>query len=110
LAKSKKKSKNSHKPAINLRTDASTHLPGKKFKSPRITLEESWKFLTDITEKVMMKFSKNDQQKLLQIGKVLAAAGMIYQHVIEYGVRAKVQQLHIDKEGKDEKKKNQQSR
>jgi hypothetical protein len=35
----------------------------------------------------MFKFSKVDQMAVLKLGTNLAIAGMIYQHVLELGVR-----------------------
>jgi hypothetical protein len=52
-----------------------------------ISLEDSWKFLTSIAEAVIYRFSKKDQDLLLALGTVLCKIGMIYHHVIEYGVR-----------------------
>jgi Protein of unknown function (DUF2660) len=51
-----------------------------------ITLEESWEFLNRITEAVMTKFSQKDQELVLALGKQLCKIGVIYNHVIEYGV------------------------
>lgn len=61
--------------------------PRKPTPPRRLTLEESWRFLTEITELVMFKFSRKDQQVTLELGKIMAQTGMIYQHVIEYGIR-----------------------
>jgi hypothetical protein len=64
-------------------------IPRKKPGRVNITLEESWKFLTSITEAVMFKFSKPDQQSVVRIGTIIAQAGVVYQHVIELGIRSK---------------------
>jgi translation initiation factor 1 (eIF-1/SUI1) len=66
---------------------ANTIVVPKKKNVVVITLEESWKFITSIAEEIIAKFNHDDQKMLLQLGKKLAATGMIYNHVIEYGVR-----------------------
>jgi uncharacterized protein DUF2660 len=48
-------------------------------------LEESWKFLTRITEQVLANFSSSEQSRILNIGKKLIESGVIYQHIV-YGV------------------------
>lgn len=46
-------------------------------------LELSWKFLYDITETVLNKFSVRDQQETLQNGRELVKLGVKYQHVVD---------------------------
>ncbi len=46
-------------------------------------LELSWKFLYDITETVLNKFSVRDQQESLKQGRVMVEHGMKYQHVVD---------------------------
>ena len=58
----------------------------KKF-SIKERLELSWKFLYDITEIVLNKFSKDDREMVHQMGKTLAKTGMRYEHVVELGIR-----------------------
>ena len=46
-------------------------------------LELSWKFLYDITETVLNKFSIRDQQETMKQGRVMVETGMKYQHVVD---------------------------
>ncbi|MDG1436471.1 MAG: DUF2660 domain-containing protein [Rickettsiaceae bacterium] len=46
-------------------------------------IELSWQFLTDITEKILNKFSKPDQDKVYQSGNLLAKNGAKYNHNVE---------------------------
>jgi len=50
-------------------------------------LELSWQFLYDITDIVLGKFSTQDQEATLAIGKSLLENGGRYEHVIDYGIR-----------------------
>jgi hypothetical protein len=79
----------------------------KKRKIPIITLDESWKFIQDITEKVLAKFSKKDQALLMELGKILSSVGMIYNHIIEYGVRYNKQKEYSHKNKKSRSSKDQ---
>ena len=63
-------------------------------------LELSWKFLYEITEIVVNKFSPQDRQTVQEIGKNLADGGMKYDHVIDLGIKPevnKVQNLEHEK-------------
>ena len=51
--------------------------------SAKELLELSWKFLYDITETVLNKFSVRDQQETMRNGRVLVEQGMKYQHVVD---------------------------
>lgn len=55
--------------------------------APRLTAQEllelSWKFLYDITEKVLYKFSDADRKSVHDSGKVLMQYGARYNHVID---------------------------
>ena len=46
-------------------------------------LELSWKFLYDLTETVLNKFSIRDQQDIVQQGRVMVENGMKYQHIVD---------------------------
>ena len=50
------------------------------------SLELSWQFLYEVTEKVMNKFNDSDKNMVNNIGKKLFNIGMRYNHVIEYGI------------------------
>jgi len=59
-------------------------------KFPKITaistkelIDLSWKFLYDITETVLNKFSVRDQQETLDQGRVMVQNGMKYQHIVD---------------------------
>ena len=63
-------------------------------------LELSWKFLYEITEIVINKFSPQDRQEVQRIGQDLVNSGMQYEHVIDLGIKAqasKVQNLEQEK-------------
>jgi hypothetical protein len=47
-------------------------------------LEKSWEFFTKIAQVVFHKFSRADQEAVLQIGIELEKAGMKYCHVINF--------------------------
>jgi flagellar biosynthesis/type III secretory pathway M-ring protein FliF/YscJ len=57
--------------------------------STKETLELSWKFLYNIAETILNKFSKEDQKSLEQIGNTLFSKGMRYEHVIDLGLQPK---------------------
>ena len=68
--------------------DAQKKYLGFKFPSmPSISakelLELSWKFLYDITETVLNKFSVRDQQDIMKHGRVMVEHGVKYQHVVD---------------------------
>ena len=50
-------------------------------------LELSWKFLYDITEYVIAKFSNEDKDIAHTHGLKLYAAGMRYEHVVDLGIK-----------------------
>lgn len=59
-------------------------------KFPKITaistkelIDLSWKFLYDITEIVLNKFSVRDQQETLEQGRVMVQNGVKYQHIVD---------------------------
>ena len=56
-------------------------------------LELSWKFLYEITEIVVNKFSPQDRQTVQEIGKNLADGGMKYDHVIDLGIKPEVNRV-----------------
>lgn len=60
---------------------------------PKLTLKEkielSWKFLYEITEIILNKFSSQDRKAVEDAGRTLANKGMKYEHVVELGIRHK---------------------
>jgi len=64
------------------------HVIQKRIFTPLVvTLEESWRFIHEITESVVSRFSEEEQTLVLKYGKMLAKSGAVYNHVIEYGIR-----------------------
>ena len=50
-------------------------------------IEASWQFLYDITDIVTTRFTAEDRDEALSLGKVLLQNGGNYEHVVEYGIR-----------------------
>ncbi|MES2214487.1 MAG: DUF2660 domain-containing protein [Pseudomonadota bacterium] len=50
-------------------------------------VEKSWQFLYDITDIVTTKFSDQDREEALSLGKILIESGGNYEHVVEYGIK-----------------------
>jgi len=80
---------------INTKQDSSVKSQHKLYESKikdEVTLSEdekmeiSWQFLYDITNYVLKKFSKKDVSLVHDIGKTLVGFGMIYNHVVDYGI------------------------
>jgi tRNA G37 N-methylase Trm5 len=63
----------------------------KQFAKEELTKEEkeelSWKFLYDITDIVLNKFTEEDQKTLLDLGKALLKYKMQYEHVVTLGLK-----------------------
>lgn len=60
-------------------------------KEKALTMQEkvelSWKFLTDVTQQVVSKFSAKDKDKVKEAGEKLAEYGMSYEHNIAQEVK-----------------------
>lgn len=52
-----------------------------KVEDPEEALERSWDFLTYVTEKVSV-LPQSEQDKIMEIGKQLSAAGASYNHMV----------------------------
>lgn len=56
-------------------------------KGPLLSLEQlanlSWKFLYDITEVILSKFSVKDQHEVKKCGKIMLDNGAKYNHIVE---------------------------
>lgn len=50
-------------------------------------LELSWKFLYEITEIIVNKFTREDSDLIVQMGHKLIDNGMRYEHVIDLGIK-----------------------
>ncbi|XVN42464.1 MAG: DUF2660 domain-containing protein [Candidatus Rickettsia vulgarisii] len=50
-------------------------------------IELSWKFLYEITELIVTKFSKEDKEAISKLGHVLLNNGMRYEHVVDFGIK-----------------------
>jgi hypothetical protein len=65
----------------------------KKDNKQKLTMQEmielSWKFLYDITELIVSKFSKGDKELLNKLGHVLLDNGMRYEHVVDLAVQSR---------------------
>jgi len=57
----------------------------------KLTLKEkielSWKFLYEITELVINKFSKDDIKSVNKLGYILLNNGMRYEHSVQLGIK-----------------------
>ena len=59
--------------------------------------ELSWQFLYELTDHVLEKFSKEDQDKLKEIGQKMHDSGIQYEHVVNLGIRPEyMKQLEAD--------------
>ncbi|MDN3031194.1 MULTISPECIES: DUF2660 domain-containing protein [Rickettsieae] len=60
----------------------------------KLTLKEkvelSWKFLYEITESIVNKFSKEDVELVNHLGHTLLNNGMKYEHVVDLGIKQQV--------------------
>jgi hypothetical protein len=63
--------------------DAKKHVDDAPRLTARELLELSWKFLYDITEKVLYKFSDADRKSVHECGKLLMQYGGKYNHVVD---------------------------
>lgn len=65
----------------------------KKDNKQKLTMQErielSWKFLYEITEIIVSKFSKGDKELLNKLGHVLLDNGMRYEHVVDLAVQSR---------------------
>ncbi|ABV73201.1 hypothetical protein A1E_01280 [Rickettsia canadensis str. McKiel] len=65
-------------------------LNSKKPKNKKLTLQErielSWKFLYDITEIILNKFSKEDVIQVNKCGQILLENGVRYEHVVDLAI------------------------
>lgn len=83
---------------------AEKHKNDNKKLSLKEKIELSWKFLYDLSEIIIKKFSPSDKESVTEIGKTLINNGMKYEHIIELGLPSKPK-LAIEME----KKKDQNS-
>lgn len=60
----------------------------------KLTLKErvelSWRFLYEVTELIVNKFSKEDIKLVTQLGHTLLDNGMKYEHVVDLGIKQQV--------------------
>jgi hypothetical protein len=52
-----------------------------KVEGPEDALEQSWEFLTGVTEKVSV-LPQSEQDRIMELGKQLSAAGASYDHIV----------------------------
>lgn len=53
-------------------------------------IELSWKFLYEITEIVINRFSRDDINYVNELGDILLNKGMRYEHVVDLGIKQSV--------------------
>ena len=53
----------------------------------------SWQFLTNITEQVINKFSKQDKEQVNEAGGKLVENGMSYQHDVKQEIKQNVSKM-----------------
>jgi hypothetical protein len=75
--------KNAETKIVTLSTNKNNDL-NKMSKEDKIEL--SWKFLYDITDKILKYFSRQDQDEILACGNLLVANGAKYNHIVDYGI------------------------
>ncbi|WP_375359774.1 DUF2660 domain-containing protein [Candidatus Tisiphia endosymbiont of Nemotelus uliginosus] len=60
----------------------------------KLTLKEkvelSWRFLYEITESIVNKFSKEDVEVVNQLGHILLNNGMKYEYVVDLGIKQQI--------------------
>ncbi|ABV74642.1 hypothetical protein A1C_01655 [Rickettsia akari str. Hartford] len=71
----------------NIDNSPNVALNSQKPENKKLTLQErielSWKFLYDITEVILNKFSKEDVMQVNKCGQVLFENGVRYEHVVD---------------------------
>ena len=71
--------------------DTNGLITNKKTETKKLTIQErlelSWKFLYEITEKIINNFSNEDKEKVNIIGLSLLNNGMRYEHVVDLGIK-----------------------
>ena len=60
--------------------------PGNKKLTLQEKIELSWKFLYDITEVILNKFSKEDVIQVNKCGQVLLEHGVRYEHIVDLAI------------------------
>lgn len=87
--KSNVNAKNNKGNLINTAVNSSA--VSKKTENKKLTVQErlelSWKFLYEITEIIINKFSKEDIEAVNRIGASLLECGMRYEHVVDLGIK-----------------------
>jgi Protein of unknown function (DUF2660) len=90
-------------PAEQAAYTATKHKDEQKKLSLKERLELSWKFLYEITEAILSKFSKQDQKEVKVVGGILAKNGMKYNHVVDLAIapllgKAKTPEIEHEKQ------------
>ncbi|QQV74765.1 hypothetical protein H6P87_00305 [Rickettsia tillamookensis] len=74
----------------NIDDSPNVALNSQKPENKKLTLQErielSWKFLYDITEVILNKFSKEDVIQVNKCGQVLFENGVRYEHVVDLAI------------------------
>jgi hypothetical protein len=56
-------------------------------------IELSWKFLYEITELVINRFSRDDINYVNELGRILLNKGMRYEHVVDLGIKQSISKV-----------------
>ena len=71
--------------------DTNGLITNKQTENKKLTIQErlelSWKFLYEITEKIINNFSNEDKETVNIIGVSLLNNGMRYEHVVDLGIK-----------------------
>ena len=71
--------------------DTNALITNKQTENKKLTIQErlelSWKFLYEITEKIINNFSNEDKEAVNIIGVSLLNNGMRYEHVVDLGIK-----------------------
>ena len=61
-------------------------------------LELSWKFLYEITEIIVNKFSREDSDLVVRIGHTLINNGIRYEHIIDLGIKQDLAKVQVQEQ------------
>jgi len=61
-------------------------------------LELSWKFLYEITEIIVNKFSREESDLVVKMGHTLIANGMRYEHIIDLGIKQDLAKAQVQEQ------------
>lgn len=90
-------------PVAQASYNAQKHKNEKKQLSFKERLELSWKFLYEITEIILNKFSRQDQEEVREMGGVLVKNGVKYNHIVDLAIaplliKSKTQEVEVEQQ------------